>query len=126
MWLFIFWLKNFTSCKISLDGVYGIYLFRIIIMQQLITNEICRPCPQTCRIIAAEVSPYFSYTSVTSHLLAEQKKISLGSSSGLRPTHIHRPGTLEHPLFLPAHIPWHHCLRLLQPFLCWLLWDVSP
>ena len=113
-----FGLRILPVVKFPWMSVYGIYLFRIIIMQQLITNEICRTCPKTCRIIAAEVSPYFSYTSVTSHLLAKHnKKISLGSSSGLRPTHIHRPATLEHPLFLPAHTPWHHCLRLLQAIL---------
>ena len=113
-----FGLRILPVVKFPWMSVYGIYLFRIIIMQQLITNEICRTCPKTCRIIAAEVSPYFSYTSVTSHLLAKHnKKISLGSGSGLRPTHIHRPATLEHPLFLPAHTPWHHCLRLLQAIL---------
>ena len=63
-------------------SVYGIYLCRIIIKQQLIINEICRTCPKTCRIYAAEVSPYFNYTSVTSHLLTEHNtKIPLGSSS---------------------------------------------
>ena len=114
-----FGLRISPVVKFPWMSVYGIYLCRIIIKQQIITNEICRTCPETCRIYAVEVSPYFNYTSVTSHLLTEHnKKIPLGSSSALRPTHICRPATLEHPLFLPAHTPWHHCLRLLQPFLC--------
>ena len=115
----IFGLRISPVVKFPWMSVYGIYLFRIKIKEQIITNEICRTCPKTCRIYAAEVSPYFNYISVTSHLLTEHnKKIPLGSSSDLRPTHVCRPATLEHPLFLPAHTPWHHCLRLLQPFLC--------
>ena len=114
----IFGLRISPVVKFPWMSAYGIYFCRIIIKQQLITSEICRTCPETCRIYAAEMSPCFNYTSVTIHLLTERKKIPLGSSSALSPTHIRRPATLEHPLFLPAHTPWHHCLRLLQPFLC--------
>ena len=114
----IFGLRISPVVKFPWMSAYGIYFCRIIIKQQLITSEICRTCPETCRIYAAEMSPCFNYTSVTIQLLTERKKIPLGSSSALSPTHIRRPATLEHPLFLPAHTPWHHCLRLLQPFLC--------
>ena len=116
--IYFFGLRISLVVKFPWMSVYGICLWRVIIKQLLITNEIYKTFPGTCRIYSAQVSPYCTYMSITSDPLTKHtKKSLLGSSSGLRPTYVDQL-LLEHPMFLSVHTSWHHCLRLLQPFLC--------
>lgn len=103
MWLFNFWPKNFTSCKIPCCLFMGLPLQNhnstTIYHQWYLEN-----LPRNIEFILRSVTLLHLHVCCKWPAYQHIKKFPLGNSSGLRPTHVGQL-LLEHPLFPPTCTP---------------------